>query len=93
VRFDGTERLTVSDPQGIGLDEWGGLQVSRASEARYGHHYYGRPQTQENRIEMIFRNQQDRVEIITTVHCWPVCEVLRCPMVLSLGSFSSKRNV
>ena len=65
IRFDGTERLTVSDPGGIGLDEWGGLQISRASEARYGHHYYGRPQTPENWIETIFRNRKEMVEIIT----------------------------
>lgn len=66
IRFDGTERFTVSDPQDIRLDEWGGLQISRASEVRYGHHYYGRPQTPENWIETIFRHHMDHVEIITT---------------------------
>ena len=66
IRFDGTERLTVSDPRDIQLDEWSRLQISRASEVRYGHHYYGRPQTSANWIETIFRNHIDHVEIITT---------------------------
>lgn len=66
IRFDGTERLTVSDPEGIGLGEWGELQISRGSEARYGLHYYGRPQTPENWIEAIYRIREDMVEIITT---------------------------
>ena len=48
VRSGGTERLEVINPAGIEIGPDGALLVAVADEVRFGWHYYGRPQTEEN---------------------------------------------
>jgi hypothetical protein len=48
VRIGGTEVLEVVAPQGVEATSGGELVVGRAEAVRFGWHYYGRPQTDEN---------------------------------------------
>lgn len=69
LRQGGTERLTLARPSGLSVDAGGSLQIARAAEARFGWHYYGRPQLPENWCEDRYRLQGDEVERTVTGPC------------------------
>ncbi len=74
VRFDGTERLVITDPSGIRLGDFQELIISSANDARYGWHYYGRPQSPENWIEKIYRKRNNEIQLIRTGNLKPKLE-------------------
>ena len=62
--FAGTETLVVRNPSGFVLGEHGQLIVPNADEARFGWHYYGRPQVPENCCQETYRRRGNRVELV-----------------------------
>jgi len=64
VRFGSTERLTVTDPKGVKIVAANSLIIAEASDARFGWHYYGKPQLPENWCELIYRRQNSSVQVI-----------------------------
>lgn len=69
LRQGGTERLVVIRPAGISAGPDGSLAVARAEEARFGWHYYGRAQTEENWCEHRYRLREREVEREVTGPC------------------------
>jgi hypothetical protein len=59
----GTETLTVLHPTAVQITPAGELIVPRAAEARFGWHYYGRPQIPENWCEVTYRLSGEAVEV------------------------------
>ena len=64
LRFATTEILVVRNPSGFVLGEYGQLIVPDADEARFGWHYYGRPQVPENWCQEIYRRRGKKVELV-----------------------------
>lgn len=62
--FATTERLVVLDPATVELGEQDSLIVPKASEVRFGWHYYGRPQLPENWCEEIYRPDGDGLQLV-----------------------------
>lgn len=65
-RFGTTEQLTVEDPSGFRLGEFGQLIIPHATLATFGWHYYGREQTPENWCELTYRSRNGRIRLTRT---------------------------
>ena len=64
LRFAATETLEVKNPSGFVLGEYGQLIVPDADEARFGWHYYGRPQVPESWCQEIYKRRGSKVELV-----------------------------
>lgn len=61
IQFQTTERLVVTHPTNVRIGPHSELVIGDASDARFGWHYYGRPQVPENWCEEIYQKFEDRI--------------------------------
>jgi hypothetical protein len=66
IQVGGTETLTVIHPSGVSIGPAGELVVTSADEVRFGWHFYGRAQTEENWCVEAYKRKNTQVEYTVT---------------------------
>jgi|YNPNPStandDraft_1061719.scaffolds.fasta_scaffold213042_1 hypothetical protein len=74
VRFETTERLVIVGIKDISIGDYDALIIS-AEDARFGWHYYGKPQSPENWCEEIYRRQDNIVKFVRLGPLLPGTEI------------------
>jgi len=74
VRFKTTERLVITGIADVNIGDCDALVIS-AEDARFGWHYYGRPQSPENWCEEIYRRHNKTVRFARLGPLAPATEV------------------
>lgn len=63
ICFETTERLVIAGIRDVTIGDYNALVIS-AEDARFGWHYYGKPQSPENWCEEIYRKKGNIVVLV-----------------------------